>query len=71
MNVSPKARTSEVLCKPIEEQSQLLTSGWRPVYPQDDGRSSFLAADQWTDTFCLCKSFSCKACPEIPCKTDQ
>ena len=24
-------------------------------------RSSFLAADQWTDAFCLCKHFSCKA----------
>ena len=48
LDVSSEARTNEFLCKPMGEQSVRLTSGSRPVYPQDHGRSSFLAADQWT-----------------------
>ena len=33
----------------MEEQHQRLTTGLSAVYPRDDGRSSFLAADQETD----------------------
>ena len=50
-NVSPEARTSEILCKPTEEQNQRLTSGLSAVYHRDEKRSLFLAADQWTDAF--------------------
>ena len=50
-NVSPEARTSETLCKPIEEQNQRLTRGLPPVYERDEKRSLFLAADQWTEAF--------------------
>ena len=32
LNVSPEARTSEILCKPMEEQSPRLTTGASPVY---------------------------------------
>ena len=56
-NVSPEARTSEILCKPTEEQNHRLTRGLSPVYQRDEKRSLFLAADQWND------AFSCKACP--------
>ena len=53
LNASPGARTSEILCKPVEEPNPLLTSGLSAVYPRDDGRSSFLAADQWTGANCV------------------
>ena len=33
------------------EQNHRLTSGLYPVSLQDEGRSLFLAADQWTDLF--------------------
>ena len=39
------------------------------VYPWDEKHFLFVAADQWTGsiwsltTICLCKPFSCKACP--------
>ena len=32
LNVSPNARTSEILCKPMEEHNDRLTSGLCPVY---------------------------------------
>ena len=51
LNVSPEARTSKILCKLMEEHNDRLTSGSFAVYPQDEKRSLFLAADQWTDTF--------------------
>ena len=54
-NVSPEARTSEILCKPTEEQNQRLTLGFSPVYHRfiSGTRSAlcFLAADQWNDAF--------------------
>ena len=31
----------------MEDHNGRLTTGLSAVYPQDDGRSSFLAADQW------------------------
>ena len=31
LNVSPEARTSEILCKPMEEQNPRLTTGPSPV----------------------------------------
>ena len=63
-NVPPEARTSEIRFKALGEQNPRLTNGPSAVNQQDDGRSSFLAADQWTVSFfCFCKPFSCKACP--------
>ena len=50
-NVSPEARTSEILCKPTEEQNQRLTRGLSPIYQRGEKRSLFLAADQWNDAF--------------------
>ena len=67
-NVSPEARTSEILCKPMEEQNQRLTRGLSPVYHGFiSGTRSALCS--WLPTsgptpLCLCKPFSCKACPE-------
>ena len=52
------------LCKPFlarhvwENQYSNKTRGWPVMYFWDDGRSSFLAADQWTDSICLCICFS-------------
>ena len=51
LNVSPEARTSEISCKPMEEQNSRLTTGLKSVYPRDIGRSSFMAADQCTDAY--------------------
>ena len=51
LNVSPEARKNEILCKPMEEHNDRLTTGLCPVYPRDEKRSLFLAADQWTDAF--------------------
>ena len=50
-NVSPEARTSEILCKPTEEQNQRLTTGLSAVYHRDEKRALFLAAEQWNDAF--------------------
>ena len=65
-NVSPEARTSEILCKPTEEQNQRLTI---PVYQRFiSGTRSALCSwlpTSGTTPFCLCKPFSCKACPGI------
>ena len=33
------------------ERNVRLTSGLRPVSPRDDSRSSFLAAEKWTDAY--------------------
>ena len=69
-NVSPEARTSEILCKPNAGTKSPVDNrfirGLSAVYERDRERSSFLAADQWTGaSFCLCKYFLCKACPGI------
>ena len=66
-NVSPKARTSEILCKPMEEQNQWFTSGLPAVYQRFISRTKS-ALCSWLPTsgktlFCLCKPFSCKVCP--------
>ena len=50
-NVSPEARTSEILCKPTEEQNQRLTTGLSAVYHRDEKRALFLAAEQRNDAF--------------------
>ena len=50
-NVSPEAPTSEILCKPTEEQNQRLTTGLSAVYYRDEKRAFFLAAEQWNDAF--------------------
>ena len=47
----------------IKEHDDRMTIGRRAVNPQDEGRSSFLVADQWLAPYRLCKAFSCKACP--------
>ena len=69
LNVPPEARTSEIPCKPMEEQNQRLTRGWPMVYPRfiTGARSalrSWLLTSEPTP-FCSCKPFSCKACPGI------
>ena len=51
LNFSPEARTSEILGKPMEEQSPRLTTGSSAVYQRDKKRSLFLAATQWADAF--------------------
>ena len=50
-DVSPEARTSEILCKPTEERNPRLTTGSSVVYHWDERRSFSLAADQWNDAF--------------------
>ena len=69
LDISSEARTSEILCKPKAGTKSAvgnrLVPGLSAVYQQDEKRSLFLAADQWTETFCLCKPFLCKACPGI------
>ena len=68
-NVSPEARTSEILFKPTEEPNQRLTSGLSPVYQRlISGTRSALCS--WlpasgTTLFRLCKPFSCRACSGI------
>ena len=48
-NTSPehfsRSTTSEILCKPMEEQNPRLTCGLSAVYQRHEKRSSFLAAD--------------------------
>ena len=67
LNVSPEARTSETLFKPMEEQNPRLTTGSTPVYQRFiTGREALFLL--WLLTsgptpICLCKPFSCKACP--------
>ena len=69
LNIFAEARTSEILCKPMEEQSPRLTTGSSAVYPRFmSGTRSALFS--WLLTggptlFCPCKPFSCKACPGI------
>ena len=67
LNVSPEARTSEILCKPMEEQTPRLTTASSPVSPRCISRTRS-ALSPWLLTsgptpFCPCKPFSCKACP--------
>ena len=64
---SPEARTSKIQCKPMEEQNPRLTTGSSPVYQRfitgtRSALSSWLLTSGPTP-FCLCKPFSCKACP--------
>ena len=48
--------------EPYANRARNTTTVSRAVYQWDDGCSSFLAADQWTDAYCFfCKPFSCKA----------
>ena len=71
MNVFPEARTSEIICKPNGRTKPAvdprLTTGSSPAYPRFiSGTRSALSS--WLLTsgptpFCLCKLFSCKACP--------
>ena len=62
-----QARTKEFLCKPAEEQNQRLTRGSSAVHPWFiSGTKSALRSWLLTSVptpFCLCKPFSCKACP--------
>ena len=58
-------RTKENLFEPLKEQNVRLTCCLTPVYNRDCKRSPLLAVDHCTDAYCLCKTFSCKACPGI------
>ena len=51
LDVYSDARTNEILCKTVEEHNDRLTNVLSAAYPWDDGRSSFLAADQCTDAY--------------------
>ena len=67
-NVSPEAQTNEILCKAMEEQKPRLTRSLSPVYPRFiTGTTSAFSSWLLTSgpTPCLCKPFSCKACPGI------
>ena len=68
-NDSPEARTSEILCKLTEEQNHRLTTGLSAVDNRlISGTRSALCSwlpTSGTTPFCLCKPFSCKACPGI------
>ena len=69
LNVSPEARTSEIPFKPTEEQTHRSTRGLSAVHLRFiSGMRSALCS--WLPSsgptpFCLCKPFSCKACPGI------
>ena len=54
-----EARTKEILCKPMGEQSPRLT---RRLSPGPRALSPWLLTSVPT-LICLCKTFSCKACP--------
>ena len=62
-----QARTKEILCKPVEEQSPPLTTGSSPVDQRYiTGTRSALRCCLLTSIptpICLCKVFSYKACP--------
>ena len=64
LNVSPEARTSEILCKPNAGTKSAVDPA---VYPRFiNGTRSALCSLLLTSgptPFCLCKPFSCKACP--------
>ena len=46
-----EARTNKILCKTNRRTLRAFDTRLCVVYPRDDGRSSFRAADQWTDVF--------------------
>ena len=50
-DIFSRARTNEILFKPLEEQNQRLTTSLSAVYQRDDKRALFLAAEQWNDAF--------------------
>ena len=61
LNVSPEARTSDILCKPTEEHNERLRTGLLAVYPQFINRKrnalcSWLLTSGPTPLF-LCKPF--------------
>ena len=72
LNVSPEARTSEILYKPIKEHKPQFTTGSSPVYQRfitgTKSALSFSLLTSGTKPFGSCKSYSCKACPIILCK---
>ena len=69
LNVSPEERTSEFLCKPMEERNDRLNRGSSAVYHRSISGTR-IALCSWlltsgTTHFCFCKPFSCRACPGI------
>ena len=67
LNVPPEARTSEIVCKPMGEQSPRLTRGLSAVHPRFISGTR-IALCSWLLTtgptpICPCKPFPCKACP--------
>ena len=63
--VFPKARTSEIQFQTTEEQNQRLTSGLSAVYQREAKCFCSRLPNSGTAPSCLCKPFSCKACPGI------
>ena len=67
LKVSSEARTIEILCKPMEEQKQWCIRGLSAIDNRFI-RGTAAALRSWLLTsvpspICLCKPFSCKACP--------
>ena len=62
MNDSPQAQTSEILCKPNAGTKSTVDP--RFITGTRNALSSWLLTSGPTP-FCLCKPFSCKACPGI------
>ena len=71
LNVSSQARTKKTPCKPVEEQNVRLTRRLSAVYPRFiTGTASAFRCWLLTSLptpICLCKPFSCKACPGSFC----
>ena len=56
----------------MREQNQRLTTGLSAVYQRDEKRSSFLAADQWTDAyFVFVNPFYARHVQEYICRTQN
>ena len=69
LNTSPEARASETLLRPMEEHKERLTSSlpafdtWFIIKTRSPLCSWLLTSGP--TLFCLCKRFSCKACPRL------
>ena len=65
LTVSLKERTIKICLNRMREQNQRLTRDLCALYQRDRERSSFLAADQWTDDFLSLNLFHARHVWEI------
>ena len=67
LNVSPEARTRDILCEPSRKQNQQLTTGSSAVYQRiiswTKTALSSLLPNSRRMLLHRCKTFSCSACP--------